>query len=177
MKIAVTGSTGLVGSALVSALRARGDDVVRLVRRSAGASDEATWDPRSGIADPTRLEGLDAVVHLAGENIAARRWSDAQKERIRASRTAGTAALAGRVEHDRGRGEVAVEAAPVQRVGVRCAERERAVALGALVGRAVVADGLVGGDPLDGVRQVVARRERGIAEREQPRHQSRRSLR
>jgi uncharacterized protein (TIGR01777 family) len=93
MKIAITGSTGLVGTALVSALRARGDDVVRLVRRAAQASDEAAWDPATGLGDPPRLEALDAVVHLAGENIAARRWSAAQKECIRASRVGGTAAL------------------------------------------------------------------------------------
>jgi uncharacterized protein (TIGR01777 family) len=94
MKIAVTGSTGLAGTALVSALRARGDDVVRLVRRAAAARDEAAWDPATGLGDPQRLEAQDAVVHLAGENIAARRWSAAQKERIRASRIGGTAALA-----------------------------------------------------------------------------------
>jgi hypothetical protein len=93
MKIAVSGSSGLVGSALVSALRARGDRVVRLVRHAARGEDEQVWDPDSGLADPARLEGLDAVVHLAGENIGAKRWTDAQKRRIRESRARGTATL------------------------------------------------------------------------------------
>ncbi|MEM7311156.1 MAG: TIGR01777 family oxidoreductase [Planctomycetota bacterium] len=93
MKVAVTGSTGLVGAALVSALRERGDEVVCLVRREARGDDEVAWSPEKGVLEPPKLEGVDAVIHLAGENIAAKRWSDQQKQRIRDSRVVGTAKL------------------------------------------------------------------------------------
>lgn len=92
MKILVSGSSGLVGSALVPVLTKEGHEVIRLVRtRSAGA---AFWDPAAGLLDLGGQSGLDAVVHLAGENIAAGRWTTARKERIRASRVRGTRFLA-----------------------------------------------------------------------------------
>ncbi len=91
MHIGVTGASGLVGSALVPMLTMRGDQVTRLVRRQAGAG-EATWNPE-GTFDASHLAGMDAVVHLAGENIAAARWSAKVKERIRTSRVQGTHAL------------------------------------------------------------------------------------
>ena len=98
MRIAVTGSTGLIGRALVERLEAEGHQVVRLVRPSGsgnppGASVVA-WDPSQGEIDLVGLEGIDAAVHLAGEPIAARRWSDEQRQRIANSRTQGTALLA-----------------------------------------------------------------------------------
>lgn len=105
MKVAVTGSTGFVGTALTAALAARGDEVVRLVRRVSRSADEVEWYPSRGIAAPAQLEGVDAVVHLAGESIGDRRWSPAQKERIRASRVEGTqnlvAGLAGLAQKPR----------------------------------------------------------------------------
>jgi uncharacterized protein (TIGR01777 family) len=93
MKIAVTGASGLVGSALVPFLTAGGDDVVRLVRREPTGSDEARWDPDGGTVDTAALDGVNAVVHLAGDGIADGRWSDAKKARIRASRVQGTGTL------------------------------------------------------------------------------------
>lgn len=95
MRIAVTGSSGLIGSALVAALRRDGHQVIRLVRRAPGSQDEAAWDPRApggGIA-PAALTGVDAVVHLAGAGIGDHRWSDAYKAEIRSSRVLGTRAL------------------------------------------------------------------------------------
>jgi uncharacterized protein (TIGR01777 family) len=93
--VAVSGSSGLVGSALVPALRAGGHTVRRLLRPGArGSGDDIPWDPQGGRIDPAGLAGCDAVVHLAGENIAARRWSPAQKELLRASRVPATALLA-----------------------------------------------------------------------------------
>ncbi len=94
MKILVSGSTGLVGSALVPFLTTGGHDVVRLVRSvpSAGSGDVA-WSVSQGTIDTAGLAGVDAVVHLAGENIAAGRWTAKQKARIRDSRVEGTRLL------------------------------------------------------------------------------------
>ena len=97
MRIAVTGSTGLIGTALVAALRDGGHRVIRLVRRTPASEDEIAWDPLAptGGLTPGALDGLDAVVHLAGANVAGLRWTAAYKEEIRASRVRGTRALAG----------------------------------------------------------------------------------
>ncbi len=92
MHIAVTGSGGMVGSALVPFLTADGHRVTRLVRRSALA-DDVLWDPAVGVRDVSQLEGVEAVVHLAGANIAAGRWTAARKEEIRKSRVEGTRRL------------------------------------------------------------------------------------
>ncbi len=100
-RIAVTGATGLVGSALVRALEASGYTVARLVRNSAANSAAAAepaaatiaWDP-GALLPPEKLQGYDAVVHLAGENIASGRWTDARKQAIRDSRVNGTRMLA-----------------------------------------------------------------------------------
>ena len=92
--VAISGGGGLVGSALVASLVADGWRVVRLVRSTATAADQVAWNPADGSIDGAGLEGLDAFVHLAGENIAARRWSVAQKKRIRDSRVEGTALVA-----------------------------------------------------------------------------------
>ena len=97
MRIAVTGSTGLIGTAVVAALRDGGHQVIRLVRRTPASKDEIAWDPLAptgGLA-PGALDGLDAAVHLAGANVVGRRWTAAYKEEIRASRVRGTRALAG----------------------------------------------------------------------------------
>jgi uncharacterized protein (TIGR01777 family) len=90
MKIAVSGSTGLIGSALTQALNARNHDVVPLVRRRVAQGERAVaWDPERGTIDRAGLEGADAVVHLAGENVFGR-WSPAKKQRIHDSRVKGT---------------------------------------------------------------------------------------
>jgi uncharacterized protein (TIGR01777 family) len=94
MRVLVSGSTGLVGTALCGDLTRRGNEVVRLVRGSGtGIPDAVTWDPlaEAPLRDD-RLEGLDAVVHLAGENIAGR-WTGAKKQRILESRVLGTQRL------------------------------------------------------------------------------------
>ena len=91
----ISGSTGLIGRAVVSRLESSGHEVVRLVRpTSRGGVTGVMWDPAAGLLDPSELEGFDAVIHLAGENIADRRWSDVQKRRIRDSRVVGTSLLA-----------------------------------------------------------------------------------
>ncbi|MGB0652989.1 MAG: TIGR01777 family oxidoreductase [Thermoplasmatota archaeon] len=91
MKVATSGAGGLIGDALCRALEARGDTVVRLVRRPPQGPGERQWGEdgvEGGLAD------VDAVVHLAGESIGARRWSQAQKARILDSRVQGTQAIA-----------------------------------------------------------------------------------
>ncbi|MGH9117060.1 MAG: TIGR01777 family oxidoreductase [Acidimicrobiales bacterium] len=95
MRVAVTGSTGFIGAALVASLRTHGHEVVRVVRGPAPHGEAAVrWDPRAGTIDAAGLEGLDGVVHLAGEPIAAKRWSEEQKLRIIESRRQGTTLLA-----------------------------------------------------------------------------------
>ncbi|MFB6620010.1 TIGR01777 family oxidoreductase [Streptomyces sp. NPDC085524] len=94
MRIAVTGSTGLIGSALVRSLREDGHEVVRFVRREPAAADEARWDPARGHVDPDALAGCGAVVGLAGAGVGDHRWTAAYKKEIRDSRVLGTAALA-----------------------------------------------------------------------------------
>src|SRR4051795_10026485 len=96
MDVAVTGSSGLIGTALVDALRAGGHRVVRVVRGAPGAptADAVGWDPKAGTIDAARLEGVGAVVHLAGAGIGDRRWNDAYKREIVDSRVQGTGLLA-----------------------------------------------------------------------------------
>lgn len=95
MRIAITGSTGLIGSRLSPRLTAAGHDVVAVVRSgSHGSADVVRWDPGAATIDFGALEGVDAVIHLAGEPIAAKRWTTEQKARIHDSRTQGTTLIA-----------------------------------------------------------------------------------
>jgi uncharacterized protein len=94
-RIAITGSTGLIGEALRSALVADGHTVQRIVRRRADAgSGDVAWDIEAGTVETDALEGVDAVVHLAGEPIGAKRWTTDTKHRILVSREGGTRLLA-----------------------------------------------------------------------------------
>ncbi|RLL66475.1 TIGR01777 family oxidoreductase [Streptomyces sp. Z26] len=94
MRIAVTGSTGLIGTALLASLRADGHETVRLVRHAPRAGDEVRWDPKRGYVDTAGLVGCEAVVHLAGAGVGSRRWTEAYKKEIRDSRVLGTTAVA-----------------------------------------------------------------------------------
>ncbi len=93
MHIAVTGSHGLVGTAMISAMTKVEHQVTRLVRGQTGVGS-VVWDPTAESFDSSVLQGVDAVVHLAGENIASSRWTSQVKERIRRSRIQGTRLLA-----------------------------------------------------------------------------------
>ena len=93
MRIVVTGSSGMIGSALVPALRANGHDVVRLVRRPPGAPDEVRWDPQAGSLDPVALGKVDAAVNLAGAGVGDKRWTDEYKKVILDSRVGSTRTL------------------------------------------------------------------------------------
>jgi uncharacterized protein (TIGR01777 family) len=93
MRILITGSSGLVGSAVAPFLKEKGHEIYPLVRHGEDLlSHEIVWDPESGIIHPSLLEGIEAVVHLAGENLMGR-WTQAKKEKIRRSRVEGTQLL------------------------------------------------------------------------------------
>jgi uncharacterized protein (TIGR01777 family) len=119
MKVAVTGASGLVGSALVPSLAAAGHEVLRLVRREARSKDEIRWDPEKGEIDSGRLEGVQAVVHLAGENLAEGRWTEAKKGRLRTSRVAPTRVLAGTLARLEARPSVLLSASAIGYYGDR----------------------------------------------------------
>lgn len=93
MDIAITGSTGLIGKALRSRLEVAGHRVVSVVRSAGGDGDVIRWDPAAGTIEAAAFEGIDAVVHLAGEPIGARRWNADVKRAIRDSRVDGTSLL------------------------------------------------------------------------------------
>ena len=94
MRVVVAGSHGLIGSALVAHLQAGGHDVIRLVRGTPAAADEAGWDPAAGTLDPRVLAGADAVVNLAGVNAGSRRLTGARKRAVVSSRLRTTSLLA-----------------------------------------------------------------------------------
>lgn len=99
MRVAITGSTGLIGSALTDSLLADGHQVLRLTRGQSRAtapdgSESAHWDPSDGFVQEGALEGVDAVVHLAGAGVGDKRWTDAYKREIRDSRVDGTRTIA-----------------------------------------------------------------------------------
>src|SRR2546429_6554082 len=89
MKVAISGASGLVGTALIPALEAKGHEVTRLVR-TAPRAGEIEWHPNKDEVSAASLEGFDIIINLAGENIAGGRWTDEQKRKIRDSRVNGT---------------------------------------------------------------------------------------
>ena len=93
-RIAVTGASGLIGSALVGYLKTQGHTVQRLVRRAAVSSEEITWDPIAGTVDMEALAGVDAVIHLAGAGVSDKRWTKKYKSEILNSRLLGTTTIA-----------------------------------------------------------------------------------
>jgi len=93
MDVAVTGSHGLIGSALIEALRGGGHRVLRIVRDDPLGPDDVRWDPLTSAIDSERLEGLDAVVHLAGAGIGDKKWTPARKQLVFESRSRGTKLL------------------------------------------------------------------------------------
>jgi uncharacterized protein len=95
MRVAITGSTGLIGTALAHDLAASGTEVIRLVRRTPATGQELRWDPAApdGGLSPDALDGVDAVVHLAGAPVASGRWTPARKQVLRASRIDSTSMI------------------------------------------------------------------------------------
>jgi hypothetical protein len=132
--VAIAGSSGLIGSALVTALRTADHQVLRIVRRAPANASELHWDPDSGELDADALDGIDAVVNLCGINIGRRRWSGAFKQNLRDSRITPTEVLSAAVA-DAGVG-VLVNASAVGYYGDT---RDRAVDETALAGRGFLA--------------------------------------
>jgi len=121
-KIAVSGASGLVGTELVEVLRSRGYEPLRLVRREPRGADEVRWDPADGSIDLQGLAGITGAVHLAGDNVASGRWTEAKKASIRDSRVQGTELLAGALAQISPRPKVLVSASAVGFYGSRGAE-------------------------------------------------------
>ncbi len=96
-RIAITGASGLIGSALVGHLKSEGHTVQRMVRRATVAPDEIQWDPKTGYVDIEALRGVDAVIHLAGVGVGDKRWTKRYKSEILNSRLLGTTAIANAV--------------------------------------------------------------------------------
>jgi hypothetical protein len=119
MNIVVTGASGLIGSALVRALRTDGHEVRRLVRRTPKEADEARWDPAGGTVDDAVMAEAEAVVHLAGVGIADKRWTDAHKKAVLSSRIDGTTTIAKAVAANAGTCKVLVSASAVGWYGDR----------------------------------------------------------
>lgn len=97
-KVAVTGSSGLIGAALVAQLQSDGYKVLKLVRRPPRAADEISWDPNKGEIDLKSLEGVDAVFHLAGAGVGDKRWTATYRSQILNSRLLGTTTIANACE-------------------------------------------------------------------------------
>lgn len=121
MKVAVTGSHGLVGAALIQALRRDGIDVTALVRNDPGPG-EALWDPGTGAVSNGALDGAEAVVHLAGAGIADRRWTTKRKNLLVSSRVQATEGLVGAMARANPRPSVLVSASAVGIYGDRADE-------------------------------------------------------
>jgi uncharacterized protein (TIGR01777 family) len=122
VRVAVAGASGLLGSALVRRLTADGHGVLRLVRRMPRGADEVRWDPAAGNIDAAALEGVDAVVNLAGESVA-ERWTPARRRGIRESRAGATRLLATALAGLKGKPRVLVNASAVGIYGDRGEER------------------------------------------------------
>ena len=116
-RILVSGASGLIGSALLPSLKARGYEVTRLVRGAAASDDQIAWDPAKPIA-PEMVSGFDAVIHLAGESIVGR-WTKTKKIKIRGSRVAGTTTLAEALAGSQNKPQVFVSSSAIGYYGDR----------------------------------------------------------
>jgi uncharacterized protein (TIGR01777 family) len=120
MRIVISGSSGLVGSALVPSLEAAGHEVIRLVRTSKeNAPNEAVWDPAVGTLDHAVIEGADAVINLNGRSIAEGRWNAAVKDELRRSRLASTTTLAAAIAESKNPPRLLINASAVGYYGDR----------------------------------------------------------
>jgi uncharacterized protein (TIGR01777 family) len=122
LQVLISGASGLVGRELTAFLERRGDSVLKLVRTKERADKNIYWDPEAGILDGAGLENVDAVVHLAGENISEGKWTDEKKARIRDSRIKGTTLLSNRISSLKTKPRVLVSASAIGIYGNRGSE-------------------------------------------------------
>lgn len=126
MKIAIAGASGLIGMVLVSRLKEDGHHIVRLVRPPLEATEgRVLWDPQKMVLNPADLEGIEAVINLSGENIAALRWTEAKKQRIRESRVKGATLLAKTLSEMQNPPKILINASAIGFYGNRGAETLR----------------------------------------------------
>ena len=119
MKILITGATGLIGKALQKSLRTKGHELLLASRKPPNDDSYVQWDVESGFAEPEKLEGIDAVIHLAGENISALRWTDEKKKAIRDSRVLGTRNIVDTISDLKQRPKVLIAASAIGFYGDR----------------------------------------------------------
>ena len=121
MKILITGASCLVGTHLIPTLKAKGHEIFKLVRKTPKAADEIQWDAEKGFSDEeqAKLENFEAVVHLAGDNVASENWSAEKKRKIRESRTIGTKVLVDALRKTKSAPKVLVSASAIGFYGNR----------------------------------------------------------
>ncbi len=119
MKVLITGATGLIGNALQRSFREKGYEMLLASRSKPKGEDEIQWDAEKGFSEPERLEGIDAVVHLAGESISGLRWTEEKKKAIRDSRVLGTRSIVNAISRLKDRPRVLVAASAVGFYGER----------------------------------------------------------
>jgi uncharacterized protein (TIGR01777 family) len=121
MKILISGASGLVGKHLTPTLKAKGHEVYKLVRKTPKSSDEIRWDAEKGFSETeqAKLENFDAVVHLAGDNVASENWSDEKKRKIKDSRVVGTRVLVDALKQGKNPPKIFVSASAVGFYGDR----------------------------------------------------------
>ncbi|MCA1624919.1 MAG: TIGR01777 family oxidoreductase [Acidobacteria bacterium] len=121
MKILISGASGLVGTHLIPTLKAKGHEIYKLVRKTPDSSDEIRWDAEKGFneTEQSKLENFDAVVHLAGDNVASENWSREKKRRIRDSRVLGTRVLVDALKNSQNPTRIFVAASAVGFYGGR----------------------------------------------------------
>ena len=119
MKILITGATGLIGKALQKSLRTKSHQLSLASRKPPKDDSYVQWDIQKGFAEPEKLEGIDAVIHLAGENISALRWTDEKKRAIRESRVLGTRNIVDTISELKQRPKVLVAASAIGFYGDR----------------------------------------------------------
>jgi uncharacterized protein (TIGR01777 family) len=119
MRILITGASGLIGTALQRSFKEKGHELLLASRKEAKDSQHIQWDVEKGFSEPERLEGLDAVVHLAGESVFGLSWSDAKKKAIRDSRVDGTRNIVEAISKLKARPNVLVAASAIGFYGDR----------------------------------------------------------
>src|SRR5688500_8253274 len=119
MKVLITGASGLIGTALQKSFQEKGYEMLLAGRGEPKAANEIQWDVETGFAEPERLEGLDAVIHLAGENISALRWTEEKKKAIRDSRVKGTHSVVEAIANLKEKPKVFISASAVGYYGDR----------------------------------------------------------